>query len=44
MFGVEPNGHLRVANNGRKTEPRAGWSVIALVPPVQDAGVSVAVA
>jgi hypothetical protein len=32
LFGVEPNGHLRVANNGRKTEPRAGWSVIALVP------------
>lgn len=37
LFGVEPNGHLRVANTGRKTEPRAGWSVIALVPPVQEA-------
>ncbi|HEY8229436.1 MAG TPA: sodium:proton antiporter [Rhodanobacteraceae bacterium] len=44
LFGIEPNGHLRVANNRRKTEPRAGWSVIALVPPAQEACMNVAVA
>jgi len=37
LFGIESNGHLRVANTHRTTEPRAGWSVIALVPPPQDA-------
>ena len=37
LFGIEPNGHLRVANTHRTAEPRAGWSVIALVPPPQDA-------
>ncbi|MES2403671.1 MAG: sodium:proton antiporter [Pseudomonadota bacterium] len=40
LFGIEPNGHLRVANTHRKTEPRAGWSVIALVPPARDANVA----
>lgn len=40
LFGIEPNGRLRVVNNHRKTEPRAGWSVIALVPPAQDAAAS----
>jgi len=44
LFGIEPNGHLRVASNHRKTEPRAGWNVIALVPPAQDACMNVAVA
>jgi len=39
LFGVEPNGRLRVTNNRRKTEPRAGWNVIALVPPARDANV-----
>ncbi|MGH8216191.1 MAG: cation:proton antiporter, partial [Rhodanobacteraceae bacterium] len=33
LFGMEPGGKLRVANNRRKTEPRSGWTVIALVPP-----------
>jgi hypothetical protein len=37
LFGIEPTGRLRVVNNSRKTEPRAGWSVIALVPPAQEA-------
>jgi NhaP-type Na+/H+ or K+/H+ antiporter len=36
LFGIEPAGRLRVVNNRRKLEPRAGWSVIALVPPVQE--------
>ena len=39
LFGVEPNGRLRVASNRRKTEPRAGWRVIALVPPAQESAV-----
>ena len=37
LFGVEPNGRLRVVNNRRKTEPKPGWTVIALVPPAQPA-------
>jgi hypothetical protein len=36
LFGIEPNDRLRVVNNHRRTEPRAGWSVIALVPPAQE--------
>jgi hypothetical protein len=36
LFGIEPTGRLRVVNNRRKTEPRAGWNVIALVPPAQE--------
>lgn len=37
LFGIEPNGKLRVASNRRKTEPRTGWTVIALVPPAAEA-------
>jgi NhaP-type Na+/H+ or K+/H+ antiporter len=36
LFGVEPNDRLRVVNNRRKTEPKSGWSVIALVPPERE--------
>jgi NhaP-type Na+/H+ or K+/H+ antiporter len=36
LFGVEPNGRLRVVNNRRKTEPKSGWSVIALVSPERE--------
>ncbi|MGH8112641.1 MAG: cation:proton antiporter [Rhodanobacteraceae bacterium] len=35
LFGIEPNGRLRVVNSQRRTEPRNGWTVIALVQPVQ---------
>lgn len=35
LFGIEPNGRLRVVSNRRKTEPKPGWTVIALVPPPQ---------
>ncbi len=38
LFGVEPNDRLRVVNNRRKTEPKSGWSVIALVPPERESG------
>jgi NhaP-type Na+/H+ or K+/H+ antiporter len=34
LFAVEPSGRLRIVNARRKTEPRSGWTVIALVPPV----------
>ncbi|OOG40444.1 sodium:proton antiporter [Rhodanobacter sp. C06] len=33
LFGVEERGALRVASTKRELEPRAGWTVIALVPP-----------
>ncbi|PMQ06441.1 K(+)/H(+) antiporter NhaP2 [Dyella sp. AD56] len=33
LFGVEEKGALRVASVKRELEPRAGWTVIALVPP-----------
>ncbi|WP_426690435.1 cation:proton antiporter [Rhodanobacter ginsengiterrae] len=33
MFGVEEKGTLRVASAKRELEPKAGWTVIALVPP-----------
>ena len=33
MFGVEEKGALRVASAKRELEPKAGWLVIALVPP-----------
>ncbi|MGH8145729.1 MAG: cation:proton antiporter [Rhodanobacteraceae bacterium] len=36
LFGIEPSGRLRVANDRRKVEPRSGWTVIALVPPAPD--------
>ncbi|HET9818376.1 MAG TPA: sodium:proton antiporter [Rhodanobacteraceae bacterium] len=32
LFGIEPSGKLRVVSNRRKTEPKPGWTVIALVP------------
>ncbi|HEX5353139.1 MAG TPA: sodium:proton antiporter [Rhodanobacteraceae bacterium] len=44
LFGIEPGGRLRVVNNRRKTEPRTGWAVIALVPPTRSAGMQVDVA
>jgi NhaP-type Na+/H+ or K+/H+ antiporter len=44
LFGIEPNGRLRVVSNRRKTEPKPGWTVIALVPPQQDARVEAAAA
>ncbi|HET7561967.1 MAG TPA: sodium:proton antiporter [Rhodanobacteraceae bacterium] len=33
LFGIEPNGRLRVVHTRRDTEPKVGWTVIALVPP-----------
>jgi NhaP-type Na+/H+ or K+/H+ antiporter len=42
LFGIESNGRLRVASDRRKTEPKSGWNVIALVPPAQAAAVGVA--
>ncbi|MHA6205865.1 cation:proton antiporter [Dyella soli] len=33
LFGVEEKGALRVASVKRELEPRAGWTVIVLVPP-----------
>ena len=33
LFGVEDKGALRVSSVKRELEPRAGWTVIALVPP-----------
>jgi NhaP-type Na+/H+ or K+/H+ antiporter len=35
MFGVEEKGALRVASAKRELEPRPGWTVIALVPPLK---------
>jgi len=35
---------LRVNSNREKAEPRAGWTVIALVPPQQGARVDAAAA
>ncbi|OOG56970.1 sodium:proton antiporter [Rhodanobacter sp. B05] len=32
MFGIEEKGTLRVASTKRELEPKAGWTVIALVP------------
>ncbi|HEY8682708.1 MAG TPA: sodium:proton antiporter [Rhodanobacter sp.] len=37
MFGVEEKGTLRVASAKRELEPRAGWTIIALVPPAAEA-------
>ena len=37
LFGIESNGRLRVNSSRQKTEPRQGWTVIALVPPAQEA-------
>ncbi|HLI19328.1 MAG TPA: sodium:proton antiporter [Rhodanobacteraceae bacterium] len=44
VFGIEPNGRLRVVSNRRKTGPRTGWTVIALVPPVQEGRMEAAAA
>ncbi|ABI59236.1 MULTISPECIES: cation:proton antiporter [Nitrosomonas] len=33
LFGIDPTGQLKIANDKYKTEPRNGWTVIALVPP-----------
>ncbi len=44
LFGLEPNGKLRVNSNREKAEPRPGWTVIALVPPQQGARVDAAAA
>jgi hypothetical protein len=44
LFGLEPNGKLRVNSNREKAEPRPGWTVIALVPPQQSARVDAAAA
>lgn len=42
LFGIEANGRLRVVHNRRDTEPKVGWTVIALTPPAsgraRDAG------
>ncbi|HXS03448.1 MAG TPA: sodium:proton antiporter [Rhodanobacter sp.] len=35
MFGVEEKGSLRVASAKRELEPKAGWTVIVLVPPLK---------
>lgn len=35
MFGVEEKGALRVVSAKRELEPKVGWTVIALVPPVE---------
>jgi hypothetical protein len=44
LFGLEPNGKLRVNSNRERAEPRPGWTVIALVPPQQSARVDAAAA
>jgi NhaP-type Na+/H+ or K+/H+ antiporter len=35
LFGVEEKGALRVASVKRELEPRPGWMIITLVPPVR---------
>jgi NhaP-type Na+/H+ or K+/H+ antiporter len=35
LFGVDEKGDLRIASASRPVEPKAGWMVIALVPPVE---------
>ena len=37
MFGVEEKGTLRVASSKRELEPKSGWTVIVLVPPLEPA-------
>ncbi len=34
MFGVEEKGALRVASSKRELQPKPGWTVLVLVPPV----------
>lgn len=33
LFAIDPVGRLHVADADRKTEPRPGWTVVALAPP-----------
>ncbi|HEX7817259.1 cation:proton antiporter [Dyella sp.] len=35
LFGVDEKGDLRIASSSRPVEPKAGWTVIALIPPEQ---------
>ncbi|MEO7065740.1 MAG: sodium:proton antiporter [Rhodanobacter sp.] len=35
MFGVEEKGTLRIATARRELEPKASWTIIALVPPMK---------
>jgi NhaP-type Na+/H+ or K+/H+ antiporter len=44
LFGIEPSGKLRVVSNRRKTEPKPGWTVIALVPSAAEGAANSAVA
>ena len=43
MFGVEEKGVLQVASTKRALDPKAGWLVIALVPPSTDGAIDGAV-
>lgn len=36
LFGIDPAGQLKIANDTHKTEPKTGWTVLALVPPLHD--------
>lgn len=36
LFGIDPAGKLKIANDTHKTDPKTGWTVIALVPPSHD--------
>ncbi|BBL35630.1 K(+)H(+) antiporter NhaP2 [Nitrosomonas stercoris] len=36
LFGIDPAGRLKITNDKYKTEPKIGWTVIALVPPAAD--------
>lgn len=33
LFGIDPTGKLKITNDKYKTEPKIGWTIIALVPP-----------
>ncbi len=34
LFGIDPAGRLKITNDTHKTEPKTGWIIIALVPPL----------
>lgn len=36
LFGISPNGRLRVVDADRSLEPQSGWRVIVLIPPVPE--------
>jgi hypothetical protein len=38
LFGMDEKGNLRVASAKRLLEPKAGWSAIALTPPMEPMG------